>query len=213
MNFTQRIASAAQHIYGWLVTFYPLNFRRNYGPLMTQVNRDLTRDALAQSGLFGLISLWLEIIKDLASSVWKEQTDAWRNGMQPKTKVAIVVGSIFLGISALFVGLNLIQYGIGIDLPWNPFDKILDSTQGTPLRIVFDAVIVFGPAVAVALFFLPYLEFRWKPGEGEVAAIVIHKLEGLSIVLIGICVLVFGIMGLYLIGENLPCLIGQQVSC
>ena len=213
MNFTQRMAFGAQRLYGWLLLLYPANFRSDYGLLMSQVYRDLTRDAFAQDGFSGLLSLWLDTIKDLVSSIWKEQFDGWRRDMQPKTKMAILIGTIFLGISAPFVGLNLIQYQIGIDLPWNPFDKLLASTQGTPLRIVFDAVILLGPAVAVALFLLPYIEFRWKPGEGEVAAIVIHKVEGLSIFLIGLCVLVLGILGLYLIGENLPCLIGQQVSC
>lgn len=213
MNFTQRMAFAAQRVYGWLLTFYPLKFRSNYGPLMTQVNRDLTRDAMAQSGFLSLISLWLETIKDLVSSIWKEQFDAWRRDMPPKTRIAFLIGSIFLGISALFVIVNVLQYEIGINLAWNPFDIVLERTKDTPLRLVFDAVILFGPAVAVGLFILPHVEIRLRPGEDELAAIVIHKVEGLSLLLIGLSVLVLGIIGLYLVGENLACLIGQQVSC
>lgn len=209
----QRAGLASQTAYRWLLMLYPADFRGNYGFLMTQAFRDLTRDAQAHSGLIGFLSLWRDTIKDLVSSIWKEQFNAWRRGMQPKTMITLLIGSIFLGISGLFVAVNLIQYQFGIDLPWNPFDKILDSTQGTPLRIVFDSVIILGPVVAVAFFFLPYIKIRWRPGEDEITSIVLYKVGTLSLVLIALSALVVGSLGLYVIAENLPCLIGQQVSC
>ena len=79
--------------------------------------------------------------------------------MQPKTMITLLVGSIFLGVSGLFVAVNLIQYQIGIDLPWNPFDKILDSTQGTPLRFVFDSVIIYALLSLWLSFFILTLRF------------------------------------------------------
>lgn len=212
-RLTHGVALATLHAYRWLLTLYPANFRSNYGLLMIQAYRDQTRDAQAHNGLFGLMSLWLDTIKDLVSSICKEQFDAWRRDMRPTIKIVHLIGSIFLVISGLFVIVNVLQYEIGVDLAWNPFEKLLDATRGTPLSIIFDAVIILGPALAVGLFILPYVEFRWKSGEDEIAAIVIHKIGTPSLVLIGLCVLVLGIMGLYLIGENLPCLIGQQVSC
>jgi uncharacterized membrane protein affecting hemolysin expression len=42
---------------------------------------------------------------------------------------------------------------------------------------------------------------------------VIRKLSRQAVVLTILSLLVIGILGTYLISENLPCLLGQQISC
>jgi hypothetical protein len=56
-------------VYRLLLLLYPPSHRRQYGPLMRQLFRDLCRDAFAQNGTFGLARLWLRTLPDLAESV------------------------------------------------------------------------------------------------------------------------------------------------
>jgi hypothetical protein len=58
--------------------------------------------------------------------------------------------------------------------------------------------------------------FYWiSGGEGRtvLASIEIRSASRLAYAVVGISVGLLGVMGLYLIFENLPCLLGQQVIC
>jgi hypothetical protein len=71
----KRAIAISARIYLSLLFLYPAGFRREYGPLMVQAFRDLSREAYAQSQLFGLAELWGHILKDLVITAVAERAD------------------------------------------------------------------------------------------------------------------------------------------
>jgi hypothetical protein len=65
----------------------------------------------------------------------------------------------------------------------------------------------------LALFLLPSVSVRIRPGDGQLASVVIHKTNRSGLVLMAACLLVLAVFIAYLAAENLPCLLGQQLTC
>lgn len=70
-----RLVVLSIDVYRLLMTAYPSNFRREYGPLMSQVYRDECLTTHRHSGLAGMLELWASTIIDLATSVLGEHID------------------------------------------------------------------------------------------------------------------------------------------
>ena len=126
---------------------------------------------------------------------------------------ATFAGAAVLAIPAGFVLLNVLQYVVGIPVAWNPYAALLDSARGTPWRYLTEFVILASPLAALALLLAPSVRVARSQVEGELATIVIRRGSTPALLLIGGCLLVLGILGAYLIGENLPCILGQAASC
>lgn len=124
-----------------------------------------------------------------------------------------LIGAAVFAIPAGFVLANVLQYVVGLPLPWNPYAALSDAVQGTPLRYVYDLVIVGSPVAAFGLLLLPNLHVSRSQLEGELANIVIRRGTAPVMLLMLGCVLVLAIMGVYFFSENLPCILGQQLSC
>lgn len=124
-----------------------------------------------------------------------------------------IAGAAVLLIPAGFVLANVLQYVVGLSLPWNPYESVLNSVSGTPWRYAFDFTILASPMAAFGLLLLPNLRFSRSRVEGELASIVIRKGNTSALALMVGCGLVLGILGAYLLGENMPCILGQQISC
>lgn len=60
-------------IYRLLLTFYPVRFRREYGPHMAQVFRDYCMKTHRQSGIPGMLVLWARTLYDWFKTVIEEQ--------------------------------------------------------------------------------------------------------------------------------------------
>jgi hypothetical protein len=61
-------------VYSLLLVFYPIPFRREYGPHMAQVFRDCCLKVHRQSGTPGMLSLWAITLFDWLKTVLEEQT-------------------------------------------------------------------------------------------------------------------------------------------
>jgi hypothetical protein len=188
---------------------FPASFRKAYGDQMAQAFRDLSCRAATDRRRFGRSKLWLRMLVDALRSAPREYFDEWRT---PMSKTALIAAAV-LALPLLFILLNLLQYGAGIPLLWNPFDSLQTLIYPTPWRYVYDAAIVLSPMLALGLLFLPQLRITRGTAGTELATIVIRKLSRPAVVLTILSLLVIGILGMYLISENLPCLLGQQISC
>jgi hypothetical protein len=80
------VQSNAERLYRLLLCVYPPAFRREYGPSMIQVYRDLCRDRCRQGGLGGLVPLWARLLTDLATSAIGQHLEALREGGWIMTK-------------------------------------------------------------------------------------------------------------------------------
>ena len=84
MSGTKRPESRPEKIYGWLLRFYPNEFRREYGEPMSQLFRDKWRDAKREGSRRTLVRLWLDTLLDVAVSAPHETlSGARRNKMNP----------------------------------------------------------------------------------------------------------------------------------
>ena len=204
---------AATQIYSGLIRFYPAQFRHDYAKEMTQLFDDLCHETWQQQGYIGLTKLALVIVKDFSTSTVCEYLDFWRIKMRQKQSLFQVIGIILLAYTGLFILLNILIYEFGLPISWNPY-AALYGRASTPIQSsLFDMSILFSPIIALGLFFLPLIHLTINPGNNQLLTMSISKLDRASLILLGFCVLALAVLGIYLMGENLPCFIGQQLSC
>ena len=112
-----------------------------------------------------------------------------------------------------FVMVNVLQYELGIPIPWNPYDSVYDQISGTNWTHLFDAMILFSPMAAVTLVVMSQIRISGGDDKAVLSRVEIRKVSRLAYVVVGTSVALLGVMGLYVVFENLPCLLGQQVIC
>jgi hypothetical protein len=78
--------SLAERLYRILLYVYPAAHRREYGPLMVQLFRDLSRASYHQRGFGGLIQLWSHILADTAVAATVEHLSTLLKGGQLMTR-------------------------------------------------------------------------------------------------------------------------------
>jgi hypothetical protein len=76
----------AERLYHFLLFAYPATHRREYGPLMVQLFRDLCRDSYRQEGFVGLVRLWSHVLADTVVAATVEHFYAFQEGGQLMTR-------------------------------------------------------------------------------------------------------------------------------
>ena len=183
-----------------MLVVYPKRFRGEFGALMLQHFEDTESRGLRY---------WAWIMHDMAVGSLREQLSEWREQM---SKIALLAAGILV-LPFGFVMINVLQYELGIPIPWNPYNNVYDQISGTSWTILFDAVILLSPMVAFALVVMSQVGISSEGDKAMLSRIEIRKASRLAYVVVGTSVALLGAMGLYLVFENLPCLLGQQVSC
>jgi hypothetical protein len=97
-------------IYTKLLALYPVPFQMHYGREMTLTFRDICRLEKNEYGLNGVISLWFEVIIDLAATILEEHLKEVRMLSQNQSfvRIAGVLGAIG-GVLAIIVGFVLLS--------------------------------------------------------------------------------------------------------
>src|SRR5437868_4717284 len=67
-----RIVDLSTRIYGWLLSAYPREHRRQYRAQMLQTFADLCRDTFRNRGAWGLLIIWAATVGDKASNAMAE---------------------------------------------------------------------------------------------------------------------------------------------
>lgn len=209
---TRRLLAVSTFLYRGLLHGYPRPFRREYGEPMAQLFSDLCRSALQQRGGWGLLRLWAATLHDLLTTLPLEHLAYWRDTMQRREATAIVLGIPFLLYSLAFVVANTLYYSLGLPV-WNPFVSLLESGDPSLLRALLNVLVLAGPGVALALFLLPHLDVRLAPRAEQLVIVTVHRGSRASLILIGLCLALFGVFALYFVAENFSCLIGRQPVC
>jgi hypothetical protein len=104
-------------IYTKLLALYPVPFQRHYGREMALTFRDICRLEKNEYGLNGVISLWFEVIIDLAATILEEHLREVRMLSQSQSfvRIAGVLGAIG-GALAIFVGFTLLRESLEEDI-------------------------------------------------------------------------------------------------
>jgi len=74
-----RALSASERLYQRLLWVYPAGYRREYGPLMAQLFRDLLRDQARDPRPLGLARLWLSTLTEVVVTAVREHAAEMRS--------------------------------------------------------------------------------------------------------------------------------------
>lgn len=190
----------SERLFQLLMLAYPVRFRTEYSSLMLKHFADTNASGFRY---------WVWMMRDTASGASREHLAEWRGQM---SKLALLAAALLV-VPFGFVLLNVLQYQLGIPVPWNPFSSVYDQVSGTSWRYLFDAVMLFSPVAALMLLFFSQVRITVGQDQAVLARIEIRKASRLAYLVVGGSLAVLGVMGLYLVAENLPCLLGQQISC
>ena len=133
--------------------------------------------------------------------------------MQRRQTIFLAAGLIFLLHSLAFLLFNVLRYEIGISLPWDPYAAVTDYTQPSLWPDLFNISILLGPGFAFGLFLWPMIDVQLNWRQDQFVTITINKGSRAGLLLMAACLVIFGLFMVYLVAENLPCLLGQQLRC
>jgi hypothetical protein len=102
MRIQTPLITLSERIYRALLIFYPADYRHEYGALMVQVFRDVSRDTYRSQGVFGLLFWWCAALLDLTRTVIEQRKKVT---MSKSTWIQItgsllVIGGAFWGLAA-----------------------------------------------------------------------------------------------------------------
>ena len=107
LNDVLLVAERLHHI---LLFAYPAAHRREYGPLMAQLFRDLCHDSHRQGGFVGLLRLWSHVLKDTVVTAAVEHLYTLQEGGQIMTKkqhwMVLALAGLPLELGALLFLIN-----------------------------------------------------------------------------------------------------------
>jgi hypothetical protein len=113
--------------------------------------------------------------------------------------------------AALFVGANVLKYGLGIDGPYDVLGRFTDPPKS--MGNLVTAIVLIGPVVGLALAGWPVLRLRFAHPDGEVQATVSLRLRwvniAIAVVALGVLAVLFG----HILAENAACWFGSDTFC
>jgi hypothetical protein len=74
----------SERLYQRLLAIYPAAYRREYGPLMLQLFRDLRREASRRGKRRDQAVLWLRVLGDVGTTAWAEHVAEFRRSIMNK---------------------------------------------------------------------------------------------------------------------------------
>lgn len=134
MSRASRSLAISVRIYRTLLWAYPRAFRREYGPEMTHVFRDMAQAAVDKRGALGLAGLWLRVVPDLVWTAAQERLEA--------TQRRIVMWQRILGRGHFVKDLAVAMLIAALVTPTDPASMLM---IGFPLYGVYLCACLSGP--------------------------------------------------------------------
>ncbi len=110
-HYTPSLIATSERIYTALLILYPTSYRRDYGPQMVQVFRDMSRDMYARQGVAGIARWWCATLLDLVRTTveqWGKVRFAMsRTLLMQLTGILLIVG----GACAALASISQLQPG------------------------------------------------------------------------------------------------------
>ena len=134
--------------------------------------------------------------------------------MARENALTTTLGSALLVVPLLFIAVNILEYELGLPVPWNPFEAIYEGRDHTTLTLFLDAMIVFGPMAGLAILLAPLTRINWSLSRNGFAFSVSVRRGGwVTLGMIAIAITAIAVLGTYLVAENLPCILGRELRC
>ena len=195
-------------LYSQLLWLYPADFRRHFGAEMILLFRELYRDQQAGSKL-GLLRFLLAAYGETVHTALVENLHDWEQQMKTSHRFTALLGLAFLAYSSFFAIFNILKYNLGVPFSFDPFANLTPAGPPTLWHTLWNALIIFGPVIALLLFALPAIQFRFNRSNDPLLAISLRQTSRLNLILIGLCLTLLAVFVLYAMAENLACLPGS----
>jgi hypothetical protein len=111
-----------------------------------------------------------------------------------------------------FVSANVLKYGFGVDALSNGLGRFAEPGEGA-LNILVTALVLLGPAVAVAITLVPIVQLRLGRSDGAVEAAVSLRLDWARVAVALVALAVLVALAGYLVAENAACWLGSATRC
>jgi hypothetical protein len=111
-----------------------------------------------------------------------------------------------------FVSANVLKYGFGVDALSNGLGRFAEPGEGA-LNILVTALVLLGPAVAVAITLVPIVQLRLGRSDGAVEAAVSLRLDRARVAVALVALAVLVALAGYLVAENAACWLGSATRC
>jgi hypothetical protein len=177
---------------------------------MHQLFRDLWYAYETEYGAIGWVILWFTLGKDFIRTIPLEHLAEWRYRMhQTQTKLLKLEFGLLV-IPLIFLLAVFLEQKVGTPFlmnalyPWTP-----KSVAGK----LMDGIVVFGPLLALVLNLVTVVRVQWDFRADNVVTISIRKASLWQYLGLLVSIGLIALFGAYFFFENLPCLLGQTLTC
>jgi hypothetical protein len=199
---------ASERLYRALLAAYPREFRREYGPQMRQVFRDLCREERRKNRKTGLGQLWIRTALDLATTALGARISGL--GRPYSKEVGLNdyklagLGFALLLAPLYFVSASLLKYGLGIGVLFDPLDRALTSDPANMrvFNLVSPVVFLGGLALALVLNVYAVLRFDFGREDGTIVSTVRLEAKFWNLAVAFLCLVLLSMLVGYLFLEN-----------
>jgi heme/copper-type cytochrome/quinol oxidase subunit 2 len=132
--------------------------------------------------------------------------------MEERARWSVTAAAVLLVPAVLFVGANLMKYGLGVNVLSDALGPFAEPSDGA-LELIVTALVTVGPVVALVLALAPIVRLRLGRSNAAVEATVSVRLRWthIGVALVALAVLV--VLGGYLVAENSACWFGNAIAC
>lgn len=173
-SWGQKLIPISGRVYKALMFIFPTDFRREYGPLITQAFRDISRDVYIEGGFNDIICLWVHATTDLVSNAIAEHLNstgritvrALRNWLEPLKLwgfwIIATGAGLYLGWSLNLIVRPLLVLG-KIDMVW-PLDDLMTVYYNVDLTVFILLSVLSGLIAGALVGLFQWLDLRRRLG-------------------------------------------------
>jgi hypothetical protein len=135
-------------LYSALLKAYPKQFRREYGPQMEQLFRDLYRERRGSRS--GLVQLWITALSDLVPTAMVQRITYCTSPKEAvmQNRMLAVIGFVLLFAPLYFVSASLLMCELGVGFLFDPLEAVLSVAGRREVFNLFSPVALKVYAVA-----------------------------------------------------------------
>ncbi len=122
------------------------------------------------------------------------------------TSIALVAPAL------VFVVANVLRYELGVPGLHEALEPVIDPGT-TWAQGLMDAIVFLGPLVAFAVAAFSVLRLRIERRAHTFVGTVEVQWHPALLVVAILSAVVFGVLGVYVVAENLPCILGHVARC
>ena len=112
----------------------------------------------------------------------------------------------------VFVVVNVLRYELGMRGPHDILEPVIDPSAAWAQGVI-DGVVFFGPLIAFGLAAFSVLRLRVQRRSHAFVGTVEVQWHPALLAVAVVSAVVFGVLGAYLVAENLPCILGHAARC